>query len=63
LQVRLNRRLRLSPLLVRGLGIDNGAWLGAVRVGETMLVSTPSDFSGEAQRRARVWRLIVSKIK
>lgn len=55
LQVRLNRWLRLSPLLVRGLGIDNRAWLGGVRVGETVLVGTPGDFSGELSGELEAW--------
>ncbi len=55
LQVRLNRRLRLSPLLVRSLGINNGAWIGGVRVGRTVLVGTPSDFSGEMSGALKDW--------
>jgi len=55
LQVRLNRQLRLSPLLVRSLGVDNGAWIGGVRIGRTVLVGTPSDFSGELAGGLKDW--------
>ncbi|MCP4664427.1 MAG: hypothetical protein GY856_54280 [bacterium] len=55
LQVRWNRWLRLSPFLVRGLGVDNRAWLQGVRVGETVLIGTPSDFSGELSVELKTW--------
>jgi neutral ceramidase len=55
LQVRINRRLRLSPLFVRSLGINNGAWIGGVRVGRTLLVGTPNDFSGEMSPALKDW--------
>ncbi len=55
LQVRITRRLRLSPFLVRGLGVNNGAWLQAVRLGDTVLVGTPSDFSGELALELKAW--------
>ncbi|MEM7354001.1 MAG: neutral/alkaline non-lysosomal ceramidase N-terminal domain-containing protein [Acidobacteriota bacterium] len=47
LQARLTRSWRLSPFLVRALGVDRQAWLQGLRIGDTVLVGTPSDFSGE----------------
>jgi len=55
LQVRWNRWLRLSPFLVRGLGVDNRAWLQGVRIGESVLIGTPSDFSGEISVELKAW--------
>jgi hypothetical protein len=57
LQVRLGRRLRWSPFLVRWLGVDEEAWISAVKLGGLALVGAPGDLSGEIavelKRRAR----------
>lgn len=54
-QVRLTRRLRLSPFLVRRLGVNNQAWIQGVRVGNTVLVGAPADFSGELSVELKAW--------
>ncbi len=54
-QVRLNRYLRLSPWLVPRLGVDNRAWLNGLRIGDAILVGTPSDFSGELSIELKAW--------
>jgi len=66
LQVRIGRRLRWSPLIVRWSGIDEQAWLSLVRIGGLVLMGAPGDLSGEvalpirrraAQRGVTMWTL------
>ena len=46
-QARLNRKLRFSKHLLPLLGVDHDAWLQGVRLGNTVWIGTPADFSGE----------------
>jgi neutral ceramidase len=46
---------RVSPLLVRILGISGTAWLQAVRIGDLLLIGTPGDFSGEISVAWHEW--------
>lgn len=54
-QVRLSPGLRLSPVLVRALGPDRRTWIHGVRLGDVVLVGTPSDFSGELSVDLKAW--------
>lgn len=44
-QVKISRNLRLSPLVASML-LPPNAWLHAMRIGDTLLLGTPSDYSG-----------------
>jgi len=55
LQVRINRSWRWSPRLPRLLGVNNQAWLQAVRLGDVILVGFPADFSGEISPGLKRW--------
>ncbi len=54
-QVRINTKWRISPYLPPLLGVDRGAWMGAVRVGDVVLVGVPADFSGEISKQWQSW--------
>jgi len=47
LQVRIDRRLRWSPLIARQAGLTDEAWLSLIRVGGLVLIGAPGDLSGE----------------
>ena len=55
LQMRLNPSWRLSPFVFGMLGLDSDGWLQCVRVGDTYLLGTPCDFSGEISLRLQEW--------
>ena len=55
LQVRLNRGLRLSPFLLRRLGLNNSAWIQGVRLGRILILGAPADFSGEISVGLKAW--------
>ncbi len=55
LQFRLNNSWRLSPLLFWLVGLDSDGWFHGVRVGDVVLIGTPSDFSGEISSELRAW--------
>ncbi len=46
-QARLNPDWRFSKYLLPMLGIDHDAWLQGLRLGDTVLVGLPADYSGE----------------
>lgn len=46
-QLRLTRRLRLSPMMLPMLGIDHDAWIQGVRIGQVVLAGMPADYCGE----------------
>ncbi len=54
-QVRVGRRLRLSPFLISALGPDRQTWIHGVRLGDAVLVGTPCDFSGELAVELKTW--------
>ncbi len=49
-QMRVTRRLRVSPVLPGLMGVPHEAWMQAVRVGDLLIVGLPGDFSGEISR-------------
>lgn len=55
LQLRINRNWRVSPLLIRALGVDNVAWVHGIRVGKLMFYGTPCDLSGEISVEMKRW--------
>lgn len=55
LQLRLNRRWRVSPFLPPLLGVDNQAWVHGVRVGDMFFYGTPCDMSGEIAVDMKRW--------
>lgn len=54
-QLRINPSWRVSTFLPSMLGVDNIAWMGAVRVGDVVMVGVPADFSGEISRDWQSW--------
>lgn len=54
-QLRIHPSWRLSPFLMRFLGIDSDGWLQCVRVGDAYFAGMPSDFSGEISLRLKAW--------
>jgi len=46
-QVRLTDNWRLAPWLARKLVRESDSWLQLVRIGKTLIIGTPGDFSGE----------------
>ena len=54
-QWRIHPSWRLSPFLIRFLGIDSDGWLQCVRVGDAYFAGMPSDFSGEISVRLKDW--------
>jgi neutral ceramidase len=56
LQLRpFNARFRMSPWVVRRLGIRREGWIQAVRLGDVLLIGTPFDFSGETSLDWKAW--------
>jgi neutral ceramidase len=55
MQWRIHPSWRLSPFLVRFLGINSDGWLQCVRVGDVYFAGMPSDFSGEISVRMKAW--------
>lgn len=55
MQLRLNTSWRVSPFLLRLLGLNNKGWIQGVRVGNLLLIGTPSDFSGEISAELKSW--------
>lgn len=56
LQLRpVNDKFRLSPFLLKAAAIPQQGWIHGVRVGDTVLIGTPSDFSGEISVEWRKW--------
>ena len=47
--------LRLSPAIVKLIGIPQEGWFQAVRLGNTYLVGSPCDFSGEISLAWKSW--------
>jgi neutral ceramidase len=55
LEIRLAKHWRLSPFAAGLAGVDDDAWIGAVRLGDVILAGLPADYSGELAIRMAAW--------
>lgn len=55
LQLRVNKSWRVSPYLLNMAGIDDKAWVSAVRIGDVVLIGMPCDLSGEISIDWKAW--------
>lgn len=55
LEMRLAKHWRLSPFAAGLAGVDDDAWIGAVRLGDVILAGLPADYSGELAVRMAAW--------
>ena len=46
---------RLSPKFTDFMGLDREGWLHGVRLGDTLFMGMPCDFSGEISREWKAW--------
>lgn len=53
--IRVAKGWRLSPFVARFAGMDDDAWIGAVRLGDVILAGLPADYSGELAVRMAAW--------
>ncbi|HOJ34474.1 MAG TPA: neutral/alkaline non-lysosomal ceramidase N-terminal domain-containing protein [Candidatus Hydrogenedentes bacterium] len=55
MQLRISKNWRMSPVLFRLVGLDSDGWIGAIRIGNTMICGFPADFSGEISSELHDW--------
>jgi len=55
LEIRVAKHWRLSPFAAQLAGVDDDAWIGAVRLGDVILAGLPGDYSGELAIRMAAW--------
>jgi neutral ceramidase len=55
LELRLAKHWRLSPFAAQLAGVDDDAWIGAVRLGDVILAGLPGDYSGELAIGMAAW--------
>ncbi len=53
----VSTKWRLSPHALEIAGVPPGGWIHGVRIGDTLMMGMPSDFSGEISNTWRRWAL------